>query len=776
MKTRDREKLYQAAERFVDVALRRDDSLFTPGEPVWSLETLQDLHEKFVGRPDESSDSFETKLRRQLHDAPPRTIQLMGELLYVHFLIPINVKGETKREIIRTVLAWSPRPVSIPVDLAAVLDQGVARTGTMYNTARPFQLFFLVNFAQIWKSLPAAERDAALANPWHFKEIVWRVPLQKAHSQREGLIHLVFPDVFEDIVSQKAKSQIARSLASYVTDPTDDVDRQMAQIRRKLSDQYGPDFSFYNKEVVGLWDTATDRWTPLLAWAKRFFDSEDFDAHERDYKLELVGKIQKAREALLVGGPWLPLLREAFVNSKNNLTSWRTHTIFLEWVEQHPEDAAAALRILWSESATVTDRIRGFLNLVPEDALRGPSARLTLASYLHMAHDPTTYPHYKRRQVRKGCELTGYPPAPREADEAQLYEHALGFLDRLSEEAASRGIDLRDRLDAQGVLWAVVNPPPVSERFSAKDRNALLRYLGEEEEAVDGGREEPEPSSTQTLNHLADALLFPVDYLRRIERLLDDKRQVIFHGPPGTGKTHAALEIARFYSPEDAIELVQFHPSYTYEDFIEGFRPSLDDGGRFVLRQGPLKRLAKKAADHPEIRHFLVIDEINRGNLAKVFGELYFLLEYRDRQVNLQYSDSSFSLPRNLYVLGTMNTADRSIALVDLALRRRFHFIPFFPDEPPIQGLLERWLARHRPDLAWVARAVDHANEILGNRHAAIGPSYFFDRHLDDEKLRLVWEHSVLPYVAEQLFGGDEGRLEEFRLDRLLEWTGPGIP
>jgi hypothetical protein len=187
---------------------------------------------------------------------------------------------------------------------------------------------------------------------------------------------------------------------------------------------------------------------------------------------------------------------------------------------------------------------------------------------------------------------------------------------------------------------------------------------------------------------------------------------------------------------------------------------------RFELRQGPLKRLARKAVERPEVTHFLIIDEMNRGNLAKVFGELYFLLEYRDQEVTLQYSDERFALPKNLRIIGTMNTADRSIALVDLALRRRFHFVPFFPHEPPIQGLLRRWLKRHKPALEWVADAVDRANTLLGNRHAAIGPSHFLDARLDEERVRMIWEHSILPYVAEQLFT-EEDRLQDFALDRL---------
>ena len=136
-----------------------------------------------------------------------------------------------------------------------------------------------------------------------------------------------------------------------------------------------------------------------------------------------------------------------------------------------------------------------------------------------------------------------------------------------------------------------------------------------------------------------------------------------------------------------------------------------------------------------------------------------------------QYSDKQFKLPDNLYVIGTMNTADRSIALVDSALRRRFHFMEFHPDRPPIQGLLERWLDRNAPQMAWIADVVDRANEKLNDRQAAIGPSYFMTGNLDDRKVSLIWEHGVLPYIEEHLYG-ERDRLNEFKLDRLRHEGG----
>ena len=276
---------------------------------------------------------------------------------------------------------------------------------------------------------------------------------------------------------------------------------------------------------------------------------------------------------------------------------------------------------------------------------------------------------------------------------------------------------------------------------------------------------------------LSASLYLDAAFLQEVNILLQEKRQVIFQGPPGTGKTYIAQKLAQHLAGSpDRVTLVQFHPSYAYEDFVQGYRPALIDGQPgFRLTDGPLLRVAKRAQDEPDALHFLLIDEINRGNLAKVFGELYFLLEYRDESIQLQYSaDKTFALPENLYLIGTMNTADRSIALVDLALRRRFHFVEFHPDQPPIHGLLRRYLDANAPAMAWVADVVDRANDLLrDDRHAAIGPSYFMRPGLDDAAVRRIWKYSVLPYIEERLFGDPGGRLAEFDLDKLRGIAAP---
>jgi 5-methylcytosine-specific restriction protein B len=217
---------------------------------------------------------------------------------------------------------------------------------------------------------------------------------------------------------------------------------------------------------------------------------------------------------------------------------------------------------------------------------------------------------------------------------------------------------------------------------------------------------------------------------------------------------------------KDRVRLVQFHPSYAYEDFVEGYRPRPGGEAGFALRDGPFKALAAAASADRAHMYVLIIDEMNRGNVAKVLGELYFLLEYRDEKIQLQYSETPFELPPNLCIIGTMNTADRSIALLDAALRRRFAFVPFFPDRPPVEGLLERWLRTNRPEMVWVADVVDRANERLADRNGAIGPSFFLKSDLDEVRLEGIWRHEISPYLEDHFLDEPE-RLAEFDLGTL---------
>ncbi len=274
------------------------------------------------------------------------------------------------------------------------------------------------------------------------------------------------------------------------------------------------------------------------------------------------------------------------------------------------------------------------------------------------------------------------------------------------------------------------------------------------------------------------ATYLPETWLARAESLLALKKQLVFQGVPGTGKTHVARQLARYLAGDRGrlVRLVQFHPGYSYEEFVEGIRPqaptATDGGGgvTYAVEPGLLASFVAQAQSEPSEPHVLVIDELNRGNLPRVFGELLFLLEYRDQEVTLPYSKRPFRLPDNLIVLATMNPADQSVGQLDQALRRRFSFI----DLPPDSAVLARYFAEFPPsdaDESFGPRVVKWFDEL--NRRVArdagpdrqLGHSFLMVPGLTRERFEAIWQHQMRP-LLEAAYPGQPGRLEALEFGR----------
>lgn len=244
---------------------------------------------------------------------------------------------------------------------------------------------------------------------------------------------------------------------------------------------------------------------------------------------------------------------------------------------------------------------------------------------------------------------------------------------------------------------------------------------------------------------------------------LKNKKNIILQGAPGVGKTFAARRLAWSIIGEkddSRIEFVQFHQNYSYEDFMMGYKPN-EDG--FELKYGVFYRFCQKAANQPDKAYFFIIDEINRGNVSKIFGELLMLIEkeYRGTKVTLAYNGLTFSVPRNLYIIGMMNTADRSLAIIDYALRRRFGF---FEVEPGFDsnGFIEYQKSLDNRILNELVEKVKQLNHEISldaslGRGFCIGHSYFCGRDVcTEEWLRAIVDYDILPMLNEYWIDDDK--------------------
>ena len=287
-------------------------------------------------------------------------------------------------------------------------------------------------------------------------------------------------------------------------------------------------------------------------------------------------------------------------------------------------------------------------------------------------------------------------------------------------------------------------------------------FIDDTTDDVDLEEKEIEYETYTDENFLSEVFIDEERYIT-LRSLLKNKKNIILHGAPGVGKTFAAKRLAYSIMREkdsSRVMMVQFHQSYSYEDFIMGFRPSKSG---FELTPGPFYQFCKIAQDDAERDYFFIIDEINRGNLSKIFGELLMLIEHdkRGEKLRLLYSNELFSVPSNLYIIGMMNTADRSLAMIDYALRRRF---AFFELEPAFnsEGFKEIINKAEHPKFAALIEQIKALNSFISNDESLgdgfrIGHSYLCpNSEITDQWLESVVKFELLPLLGEYWFDEHE--------------------
>jgi 5-methylcytosine-specific restriction protein B len=705
--------VYRAAARIFEDGLRHGDSAFAPGRPAWSQATVGELHRAYVENPDLGGDGFETKLKNQLAGCSDDAVLLVAEILALQMLPVGDFKLDNKRGRIKRVLGMMQRPVAMPADINAAMDASVFNGGLTFKTLIWRSLATGIEVAAAWWRLNDAGRERVWGDPWAWRDLVESAEGDTIASARAELRYLRHPEAFLAIISTKHQRLIRETFAEEAdVKLSDDLDRDLYAITTELQRRTGKAVNYYAPGIHERWSgkipttvlgAETPR-SPRRAWLIRGSSVKGLDmipSWTGD------GFVSLAASQL----PPITLPIEA-AEIRQAVDEGYAHLSYAKREEKHRDISAFLSRMELGDLVLTTSGSR-----VRVGEISGGATYADSDQALSNLRRPATW-----------------APASAAVDFADLPPELMGRL-----KAGSDVTDLTDVIALVEGLWTGTT-------------------IGTEPAPT------PDPAAVISLSKLSDEaaaeLLVGREWLDEFVELLSGQRQVILYGPPGTGKTYIAQKVAEAIAPPENIKLVQFHPAFSYEDFFEGYRPVQLDGGQvgFKLKAGPFRRIVEDALEHPNQPYILIIDEINRANLAKVFGELYFLLEYRDSAIDLLYSEDDakqFQLPKNVFIVGTMNTADRSIALVDAAMRRRFAFLSLHPSDPHMRDVLPAWLQREEMSVE-PAELLAILNERIPDRELAIGPSYLMNPGTaTDEGIQRIWRTQILPLLGEYHVGED---------------------
>lgn len=460
---------------------------------------------------------------------------------------------------------------------------------------------------------------------------------------------------------------------------------------------------------------------------------------------------------------WLALYNEVteLMKQKPEVRSWETQGMTAEHYSD-PEYRMLVTDLAYCYTERILKEQKAEQEWEPKDYNPG----ITVANWVSLLADKEVYHESAKtvieRLVDYGGQATCTQLAQKYGDNANTYNvNSIAFAKKVYEKTHCK---LAEREDESIRWWSILY---MGKKADKEDDGVYIWKLRPElAEALKivNGEEVPDEDTDTTeytkKDFLEEVFISEAKY-DELYAVLMRKQNIILQGAPGVGKTFAAKRLA--YSimgqkNEDHIEFLQFHQNYAYEDFVEGYKPAATG---FILQDGIFKRFCKEATDAPDEKFFFIIDEINRGNLSKIFGELLMLIEkdYRGQAAMLPYSGRSFTVPKNLYIIGMMNTADRSLAMIDYALRRRFSFVDMEPGFDT-KGFKEYLSSKGNTTMGALVEKVEELNEDIKQtlgKGFCIGHSYFvFDEPCSDTLLRSIVKYDILPMLAEYWFDDEE--------------------
>ena len=626
------ERILKAAEEWKGRCLLRQGSLFTERR-LWTRERFEELKKLFVDNELTDKRPFIEKLKEQLGPGTRDAKRLWAEMTWVVNLIDRTKKAETKLADFRRIWQWSKDqlPSSSLLELE-LLASGVKTPGPGWYRGSWEEYRFFVIAMLDWADKAEGKRRALLEQPWEFTAWLASTQVAKGRMFPQALLYLLFPDHFDPIVSNDGRRKIVGWLRDPEDpDPGDDLvllNQAILKIRRHLERMApGQEIEFYHPPYLEFWDGKkakawfSERFGEINVWCMNMnVDGEKMwpgVAHDGVASIGWDSSIGDLSKFKSKDEVKQHLIDEGYGKNPNN----RALSLWQFGHEMEPGDLIMATRragwwIGWG-------RVRGDYRYDPA----GGEFR--------------THTRKVDWQVcGEDLRLMGGFVAPK----------------RLT-------------------LWPQDGWGPRTVRQALW----LMR---------DCERPTPRPDGdVYTISHATKDLFLPPKDFERFLTLLKTRKNLILQGPPGTGKTFIAKRLAWCLvgrMDSEPVEMVQFHQSYAYEDFVQGYRPT--ESGGFERKDGVFHRFCERARANPDTLHVFIIDEINRGNLSRIFGELLMLIEADKRSeeyaVSLTYADPSekrFHIPENVHILGMMNTADRSLALVDYALRRRFAFATLEP-------------------------------------------------------------------------------------------------